>query len=137
VVAATRVRLGSIVGIDRFTLAPSRRYYAGGGGSVRGFAFQQLGPKNPLGDPMGGLSLFETSAEVRYRFGDYGVAAFVDAGQTYDSRFPRFSDIRTGAGLGLRYYTNFGPIRIDLATPLARRTGENRFNLYISIGQAF
>ena len=136
-VVAGRVRLGSIVGIDRFTLAPSRRYYAGGGGSVRGFAFQQLGPKNPLGDPLGGLSLVEASAELRYRFGDFGVVGFVDAGQTYLSSLPGFSDIRAGVGVGLRYYTSLGPLRVDLATPIARREGENRFNLYISIGQAF
>ncbi len=136
-VVAGRVRLGSISGIDRFTLAPSRRYYAGGGGSVRGFAFQQLGPKDPQGNPLGGLSLVEASAELRYRFGDFGVVGFVDAGQTYVSSLPNFSGIRAGAGLGLRYYTSLGPLRVDLATPLARREGENRLNLYISIGQAF
>lgn len=136
-VAAARVRLGSISGIERFTLAPSRRYYAGGGGSVRGFAFQQLGPKDPLGNPLGGLSLVEASAELRYRFGDFGVVGFVDAGQTYVSSLPDFTGIRAGAGVGLRYYTSLGPLRVDLATPLARREGENRLNLYISIGQAF
>lgn len=136
-VVAARVRLGSIAGIDRFTLAPSRRYYAGGGGSVRGFAFQQLGPKDPLGNPLGGLSLVEAAGELRYRFGNFGVVGFVDAGQTYLSSLPDFSGIRAGAGIGLRYYTSLGPLRVDLATPLARREGENRFNLYISIGQAF
>lgn len=136
-VVAGRFRLGSISGIDRFTLAPSRRYFAGGGGSVRGFAFQQLGPKDPLGNPLGGLSLIEGSAELRYRFGDFGVVGFVDAGQTYLSSLPDFSGIRAGVGVGVRYYTSLGPLRVDLATPLARRAGENRFNLYISIGQAF
>jgi translocation and assembly module TamA len=125
------------LGIDRFQLAPSRRFYGGGGGSVRGFAFQDLGPKDPAGRPLGGLSLTEAAAEVRYRFGDFGVVGFVDMGQVYEERVPSFKDLRTGVGIGGRYYTSFGPLRVDVATPLGRRQGESRFNVYISIGQAF
>ncbi|QIQ86958.1 autotransporter assembly complex family protein [Erythrobacter sp.] len=161
-VLAGRVRLGTIQGIDRFSLAPSRRFYAGGGGSVRGFGFQELGPRlrvvNPnfpdpgeiepgtdpedLPDPfvfrpIGGRSLFEAAAEVRYRFGDYGIAAFVDAGQVYQESLPQFDDIRFGVGIGGRYYTNFGPVRVDVAVPIDRRTGESSFAVYVSIGQAF
>jgi len=161
-VLAGRVRLGTIQGIDRFSLAPSRRFYAGGGGSVRGFGFQELGPRrlvrNPnfpdpediepgtdpedLPDPfvfrpIGGRGLFEAAAEVRYRFGDYGVAAFVDAGQVYEETLPQFDDIRFGVGIGGRYYTNFGPIRVDVAMPIDRRSGESDFTVYVSIGQAF
>lgn len=136
-VLAARARMGSVLGVDRFDLAPSRRFYGGGGGSVRGFGYHELGPDDPEGDPIGGLSLVEGSAEIRYRFGDYGLVGFVDAGQSYSSRFPTFEDIRIGVGLGARYYTNFGPLRIDVATPLDRRHGESRFNLYVSIGQAF
>jgi len=136
-VIAGRARIGSVLGVDRFDLAPSRRFYGGGGGSVRGYGYQQLGPKDPNGDPIGGLSLVEGSAEVRYRFGDYGVVGFVDAGQSYAERFPTFDDIRVGVGVGVRYYTNFGPLRVDVATPLNRREGESRFNVYVSIGQAF
>ncbi len=136
-VIAGRARIGSTLGIDRFNLAPSRRFYAGGGGSVRGFGFQQLGPKDPDDRPLGGLSLTEAAAEVRYRFGDFGVVGFVDAGQVYEERVPSFRGLRTGVGIGGRYYTNFGPLRVDVATPLGRRPGESRFNIYISIGQAF
>ena len=161
-VVAGRVRLGTIQGIDRFALAPSRRFYAGGGGSVRGFGFQELGPRvlepNPnfpdpediepgtdpedLPDPfrsrpIGGRSLIEGAAEVRYRFGDYGIAAFVDAGQVYEETLPQFDDIRFGVGIGGRYYTNFGPIRVDIAMPIDRRRGESSFAVYVSIGQAF
>lgn len=136
-VVAGRTRLGTTLGIDRPDLAPSRRFYAGGGGSVRGFGYQQLGPKDPNGNPVGGLSVFEAAGEVRYRFGDYGAVAFADAGQVYRGRVPDFRDVRVGVGVGARYYTNFGPIRVDVATPLARRQGESRFNIYISIGQAF
>ena len=136
-VVAGRARAGTTLGIDRFDLAPSRRFYGGGGGSVRGFAFQQLGPQDPTGRPLGGLSLVEAAAEVRYRFGDFGVVGFVDMGQVYEDRVPSFKDLRTGVGIGARYYTSFGPLRVDVATPLGRREGESRFNIYISIGQAF
>lgn len=136
-VVGGRARIGTTLGIDRFDLAPSRRFYAGGGGSVRGFGFQQLGPRDPDGRPLGGLSLVEGAAEVRYRFGDFGVVGFVDMGQVYEERLPDFSGLRTGVGIGARYYTNFGPLRLDIATPLGRREGESRFNVYISIGQAF
>jgi translocation and assembly module TamA len=136
-VVAGRARIGTTLGIDRFELAPSRRFYGGGGGSVRGFAYQDLGPKDPAGRPLGGLSLTEAAAEVRYRFGDFGVVGFVDMGQVYEDRVPSFRDLRTGVGVGGRYYTSFGPLRVDVATPLGRRQGESRFNVYISIGQAF
>lgn len=136
-VLAARVRVGTIQGAERFKIAPSRRFYSGGGGSVRGYAYQKLGPLDPNGDPIGGRSLNEAAFEVRYRFGDFGVVGFVDAGQSYESTTPKFSDLRFGAGVGMRYYTNFGPLRIDIATPVGRRTGESRFNLYVSIGQSF
>ena len=136
-VVAGRTRLGTTLGIDRNDLAPSRRFYAGGGGSVRGFGYQQLGPRAPDGRPAGGLSVFEAAAEGRYRFGDYGAVAFVDVGQVYEDRVPSFRDLRIGVGVGARYYTNFGPLRIDVATPLDRREGESRLNIYMSIGQAF
>jgi translocation and assembly module TamA len=154
-VLAGRARFGSIYGIPRDRLAPSRRFYAGGGGSVRGFGFQELGPReevaNPKFDPtdpeeedpptifvpLGGRSLAEFAVEGRYRFGNYGVVAFVDAGQVYESQFPTFDSLRFGVGVGGRLYTNFGPIRLDVATPLNRRPGESRFSLYVSIGQAF
>lgn len=136
-VLAARARVGSTLGIDRFELAPSRRFYAGGGGSVRGYGYQQLGPKDPNGDPLGGLSLTEASAEVRYRFGEYGVVGFVDVGQVYEERVPDFKGLRAGVGVGARYYTSFGPLRVDVATPLGRREGESRLNIYVSIGQAF
>lgn len=137
IIVAGRVRLATIQGVDLEDLAPSRRLYAGGGGSVRGFAYQKLGPLDPNGDPTGGRSLNEAAVEVRYRFGDYGVVAFADVGQSYASSFPQFSDLRAGVGLGARLYTNFGPMRVDLATPIARKPGEGWLNVYVSIGQAF
>jgi translocation and assembly module TamA len=137
IVLAGRVRVGSIFGAARERLAPSRRFYAGGGGSVRGFGYQELGPKDPNNDPIGGRSVAEAAFETRYRFGNFGVVGFVDAGQVYRGSTPDFSNLRFGAGIGARYYTNFGPMRFDIATPIARKPGEARVSVYVSIGQAF
>ena len=134
---AGRVRFGSIFGIPRDALAPSRRLYAGGGGSVRGYGYQQLGPRDINNVPLGGRSLSEFAIEGRYRFGDYGVVAFVDAGQVSEAQYPDFSDMRFGVGVGGRVYTNFGPVRVDVATPIGRRKGEALITVYVSIGQAF
>ena len=151
-VIAGRARAGSIAGIDRDDLAPSRRYYGGGGGSVRGYGYQRLGPFEPvsslrpnedgeidIGDlnPVGGRSINEFALEARYRFGDFGIVPFIDAGNAYESTLPKGSDLRFGAGIGGRFYTNFGPLRVDVATPLNKRPGDGRIALYISIGQAF
>lgn len=137
IVLAGRVRVGSILGAARERLAPSRRFYAGGGGSVRGFGYQELGPKDPNDDPIGGRSVAEAAFEGRYRFGNFGVVGFVDAGQVYRGSAPTFSDLRFGAGIGARYYTNFGPMRLDVATPIGRKPGEALVSVYVSIGQAF
>ncbi|MBN8805987.1 MAG: BamA/TamA family outer membrane protein, partial [Sphingopyxis terrae] len=137
IVLAGRVRVGSILGAARERLAPSRRFYAGGGGSVRGFGYQQLGPKDPNNDPIGGRSVNEAAFEARYRFGNFGIVGFVDAGQVYTGSTPDFSNLRFGAGIGGRFYTNFGPMRLDVATPIDRKPGESRISVYVSIGQAF
>jgi translocation and assembly module TamA len=126
-----------INGAERAQIAPSRRFYGGGGGSVRGFGFQELGPKDPGNRPIGGRSLVEAAAEVRYRFGNYGIVGFLDGGQVYTSSLPGFTDWRFGVGIGGRFYTNFGPMRLDIATPLNRKPGESRLAVYVSIGQAF
>ncbi|WP_254049794.1 autotransporter assembly complex family protein [Novosphingobium sp. TH158] len=137
VVIAGRARVGTILGSELDEIAPSRRLYAGGGGSVRGFGYQELGQLDPDGKPNGGRSVAEGAIEARVRFGDFGVVGFVDVGQSWDSSLPRFSDLRAGVGIGGRYYTNFGPVRLDIATPIARRPGEAKITVYASIGQAF
>jgi translocation and assembly module TamA len=138
VVIAGRTRLGTIVGASRDRIAPSRRFYAGGGGSVRGFAFQRLGPVDPVfDDPIGGRSLTEFALEARVRFGNFAVVPFLDAGNVSTSPLRKFEDLRLGAGLGVRYHTRFGPIRVDVGTPLGRRSGEPRIAVYVSLGQAF
>lgn len=136
-VLAGRVRLGSTLGADRFAIAPSRRFYAGGGGSVRGFGFQRIGPRDGNDIPIGGNGLAEFSLEARVRFGDFGVVPFFDAGNVYAQSLPDFTGLRYGAGIGLRYYSSFGPLRIDIGTPINRQTGDSRIGVYISLGQAF
>jgi translocation and assembly module TamA len=134
---AARLHFGSIIGATRGDIAPSRRFYAGGGGSVRGYSYQQVGPKDANGVPTGGNSLTEASIEARVRFGNWGVVPFVDAGQVFASTVPSFDSLRIGAGIGVRYYTSFGPIRFDVATPINPQPGDSKFNIYVSIGQAF
>lgn len=136
-VIAGRIRLGAITGTTLESIAPSRRFYAGGGGSVRGFSYQKIGPTDVNGDPVGGRGLTEMSIEARVRFGNFGVVPFLDAGNLYAASTPKFTHLRYGTGLGFRYYTSFGPIRVDVGTPLKRKPGESRVGVYISLGQAF
>ena len=137
-VLAGRVRLGSIVGGEELTIPSDRLFYSGGGGSVRGFEYQGVGPRLPDGTPRGGLSLFEGSIEVRRDIGrSFGAVAFVDAGSVGFAETPDFSNLRYAAGFGVRYKLPFGPIRADIAFPLDRREGDADFQIYVSIGQAF
>ena len=137
IVGAARVRLGSIIGAERDDIAPSRRFYAGGGGSVRGYGYQKVGPLDAEGEPIGGKSLAEIAVEARVRFGNFGVVPFVDGGMVSKGKLPRLADFQFGAGLGLRYYSSFGPIRVDVGTPLDRREGDSRIAVTVSLGQAF
>ncbi len=138
VVVAARTRIGSILGAPRDQIAPSRRFYAGGGASVRGYGYQSIGPRDPNNDPIGGRSLAEFSIEARVRaFGNFGVVPFLDAGNIYTTALPRFTGLRYGAGLGVRYYSNFGPIRVDVGTPINPQPGDSRIAVYVSLGQAF
>lgn len=137
-VLAGRAALGSIVGASLQDVPADRRFYSGGGGSVRGYAYQGIGPKDINGQPIGGLSYFETSAEMRIGITDtIGIVPFVDAGTVSTEQFPDFSNLKVGAGVGLRYVTPFGPLRIDGAVPLNREPGDPRFGIYAGIGQAF
>lgn len=137
VVLAARARFGTILGSTVDRIAPSRRFYAGGGASVRGYGYQDIGPRDANNDPIGGKSLAEFSLESRVRFGNFGIVPFVDAGNISTSFLPRFRDLRIGAGMGFRYYSSFGPIRIDVGTPLNPQKGDPRVAVYVSLGQAF
>lgn len=138
VVLAGRIRLGSILGAPRDQIAPSRRFYAGGGASVRGYGYQAIGPRDVNNDPIGGRSLAEFSIETRVRVkGNFGIVPFLDGGNIYTSALPGLSRFQYGAGIGARYYSNFGPIRLDVGTPLNPQKGDSRVAVYVSLGQAF
>jgi translocation and assembly module TamA len=137
-VLAERASIGSIVGTGLQNVPADRRFYSGGGGSVRGYAYQGIGPKDIDGQPIGGLSFFETSVEMRIAVTDtIGIVPFVDAGTVSTKSFPDFADVKVGAGVGVRYLTPFGPLRVDAAVPLNRGPGDPRFGIYAGIGQAF
>jgi translocation and assembly module TamA len=141
VVLAGRVRLGTIAGASAFDIAPSRRFYSGGGGSVRGYGYQQLGPKDVDGDPIGGRGLAEFAVEGRIRLkqfgGNFGIVPFFDGGSLTEKELPDLKHWRYAAGLGVRYYSSFGPIRVDFGVPLNRQTGDGPFAVTVSLGQAF
>ncbi len=141
IVVAGRIRLGTIVGASAFDIAPSRRFYSGGGGSVRGYGYQQLGPKDMDGDPIGGRGLAEFGLEARIRLkqfgGNFGVVPFFDGGSLTEKALPDFRNWRFAAGLGVRYYSSFGPIRIDVGVPLNRQKGDGPVAVTVSLGQAF
>lgn len=138
-ILAGRFAFGSILGGSLSEIPAARRFYAGGGGSVRGYEYKSLGPRDLLGNVIGGKSLFEASIEARIRITDtIGIVPFFDVGQAYAGSFPDGSaPLRYAAGIGLRYYTAVGPIRLDVAVPLGRRPGERPYAIYVSIGQAF
>lgn len=137
-VLAGRLRLGRIVNGTVDQIPASQRFYAGGGGSVRGFPLQAVGPRLSDNTPRGGVFLFESAFEVRRDLTErWGFAAFVDAGAVGSSGAVDFGDLAVGAGVGVRYNLGFAPIRIDVATPVKRRRGEPPFQLYLSIGQSF
>lgn len=137
-VLALRASLASVQGATTFELPPDQRLYAGGSATVRGYKYQSIGPKFPDLRPTGGTSLGAGTVEFRQRFlSSFGAAVFVDAGQVSANSAPFSGNLRLGAGAGIRYYTPFGPIRADIAVPLNKQRGDDGFEIYVGIGQAF
>lgn len=141
---ATRVRAGTVLGAHLEHVPRDYLFYSGGGGSVRGQPFESLGvrviPGIPPSGPVktGGMSVANLSAEVRYQVKPkIGMVAFADAGKVWTkSGFGGGSDWHAGAGVGVRYLTPVGPIRLDLAGPVGGNTGSG-LQVYIGLGQAF
>jgi translocation and assembly module TamA len=133
--------LGGIAkGAGEFSLPPDQRFYGGGSGTIRGYAYQSVGPlfNGDTSTPIGGTSITAAQIEFRQRIGkDWGAAWFFDGGQVGPDPKLFTGKIQVGAGAGVRYYTPIGPIRLDLAVPLNRRAGDDRFEVYIGLGQAF
>lgn len=138
-ILAGRVGVAAIYGAEREEIPASQRLYAGGAGSVRGYALRSLGPLDDDDDPLGGRSLIEINLETRIRITEtIGVVPFLDGGGVSGDELENFSDrFRWGAGLGLRYFTPVGPLRLDVAVPLNKRETDDEFQFYISLGQAF
>jgi translocation and assembly module TamA len=158
-VLAARALAGVAEGAGELSLPPDQRFYAGGSGTIRGYAYQSVGPKfnDPDDTPIGGTAITAGSLELRQRFGaSWGAVVFMDAGQVSASLKGTPGEARVGAGAGVRYYTPIGPIRLDFAVPLPRRRGatiatgapppappkittptDDAFEVYIGLGQAF
>jgi translocation and assembly module TamA len=141
-VLAGRAVAGLAEGANELSLPPDQRFYAGGSGTIRGYAYQSVGPKfkDPDQTPIGGTAITAGSVELRQRFGaNWGAAVFVDAGQVSASLKAVAGEFDIGAGVGLRYYTPIGPIRLDVAVPTTRlpQPYDNAFEIYIGLGQSF
>lgn len=137
-VLAGRAKVGALVGPDIDEIPPDRLFFAGGGGSVRGYGFKSIGVDGPGDTVTGGKYLVEGSLEARYKVtNDIGVVAFVDGGYVAADSFPGLDQLRIGVGAGVRYYTGLGPLRLDVALPLNKRPGDPDYALYVGIGQAF
>jgi translocation and assembly module TamA len=138
-VLAGKLALGAITGSERDAIPADERFYAGGGGSIRGYPYQTVGPIEQ-DEPLGGRSLLEISMEVRWKITEqFGLVAFWDGGSAFrGTRLDSGEDLRWGAGAGLRYFTSVGPLRLDIGIPLNRRPDvDDHFQLYVSLGQAF
>ncbi|MEW7009278.1 autotransporter assembly complex protein TamA [Lentilitoribacter sp. EG35] len=138
-VLAARAKIGTLVGPTRSEVPTNFLYLAGGGGSARGFGFNNIGITDNSGNVSGGRSVLETSVELRQKLNDsFGVVAFTDAAVVGKDPIIDFSqDFRVSAGLGVRYYTGLGPIRVDVAVPINPKSGDPKFGIFAGIGQAF
>lgn len=139
VVLAAQIAAGSVIGGSELSDIPvTRRFFAGGGGSVRGYSYREISPYNDENEALGGRSYALASFEVRVKMSEnFGIVPFLDVGSVSTEITPDFSDIRAGAGIGIRYATPFGPLRLDVAVPLQKYDGGTSFGIYAGIGQAF
>ena len=137
-VLAFRALLADVQGAGQFDLPPDRRLYAGGTDTVRGYRYQSIGPLFPDNKPIGGTAVDAASVEFRqHLFSSFGAAAFMDVGQASATGVPFSGTPRVGAGVGVRYYTPIGAVRLDVALPVTPIPGGDAFEIYIGLGQAF
>lgn len=138
-ILAGRGRLGSVLSGELETTTPTKRLYSGGGGSVRGYQRDFIGPIDDDDSPTGGLSVLEAGVELRAPIsGDIGGVAFFEGGSVSSEIVPNFEeDMQWATGLGFRYYSPVGPVRLDVGFPVNPRDIDNNFEFYFAIGQAF
>jgi translocation and assembly module TamA len=138
-ILAGKLAVASLDGAPLFPLPADQRIYAGGGGSIRPYGYQLAGPLDIGNKPIGGRSSLVLNLEARLKITEnIGIVPFVDAGSYYESPVPQLGrTLLYGVGLGFRYYTAFGPLRVDLATPIHKRNADSPIQIYISLGQAF
>lgn len=139
-VIAVRATIGSISGAKSATVPANERFYVGGTGSVRGYAYQLAGELDQRNRPIGGRSMVESNIELRLRIkNDIGLVAFFDSGNVFPSITPAYNKkMFQGYGFGVRYFTGFGPLRLDVGFPLkARKKVDKAFQIYFGIGQNF
>ncbi|MDR1396464.1 MAG: BamA/TamA family outer membrane protein [Desulfarculales bacterium] len=138
---AWRAEYGIIMPMENTSRIPLvSRFFPGGSQSVRGYRYQNLGPLDGSGKPLGGESMVEASLELRFPlWGDLGGVLFVDAGNAYENYTDYSDGLRFTAGAGLRYNTPLGPIRVDLGYILNRPDyySYEDYQFYLSVGQAF
>jgi translocation and assembly module TamA len=139
VVLAGRLAAGVLASDGNLDDIPApRRFFLGGGGTVRGFAYQEISPRNADDDLLGGRSYVNANLEARVGVTKtISVVPFLDAAAVSAKTIPDFSDVRIGAGIGVRYLTSVGPIRVDFAVPLNPYDGGTRYGIYAGIGQTF
>lgn len=137
-VLAGRAAVGSVFGPDTAQTPDNMLFFAGGGGSVRGYGYKNIGVDEG-GTTSGGKSKIELSLEARAKLTDrIGAVAFVDAASVSgNALFADIADWKVGVGAGLRYNTGLGPLRLDVALPLNADDGDPAFGIYAGIGQAF
>jgi len=138
-VLAGRAKIGSLGGANIDKIPTNMMFFAGGGGSVRGYGYRNIGIVTGMGEVIGGRSLVEASSEARIEVTqEVGLVGFVDVGQVGEEPYPDFSQaLKWGSGVGIRYKTGLGPLRLDVARPLDGKKGDPNLGLYIGIGQAF
>lgn len=136
---AAKLMIGSIFGASKHEIPPPERFYAGSESTLRGYRYLTVSPLGRHDKPLGGRSIFIYSLEFRNRIGkNLGLVLFYDIGNVYWGPIPNFrKGFRQSAGLGIRYYTPIGPIRLDIAVPLNKRRIDNPVEVYFSIGQSF
>ncbi len=139
IVFANRAKLGAIFGQGTSDIPADKRLYSGGGGSVRGYGYQLVSPLDANDDPTGGRYQIEIGSEMRFRVTDtVGLVTFIEGGRvTEDLSASGNEKFLFAAGVGARYYTAVGPLRVDIGVPINGRDKDDMFQLYLSLGQAF